>query len=266
MTDSELQEAKPAATLVLFRDREGMPPEILMVERSAGMAFAGGAVVFPGGRVDPDDHLIAQRFPDYEQDDAAARIAAIRETIEESLIAIGVVGNVSETWLDEARVWLHDRKPFSELLDAAGLTLDLSVMHYFARWRPPFREARVFDTRFFVARAPHDLPPPVVDETENVRTFWESAERVIALSGEGRVKVIFPTMRNLERLALFGSFDEAVAHLQEFEVKMIGPLIEEREDGRYLCIPEGLGYPVTAERLDLAQTAYRRDTFRNPDA
>lgn len=261
-----MPEAKPAATLVLFRDRAGLPPEILMVERSAGMAFAGGAVVFPGGRVDEDDFLIAGRFPDYDPDDAAARVAAIRETIEESLIAVGVVGAVSDTWLAEARVWLHDRKPFSVLLDAAGLSLDLAALHYFARWKPPFREARVFDTRFFIARAPDDLPPPVVDATENVRTFWESAARVIALSNEGRVKVIFPTMRNLERLALFADFDAAVAHLDEIEVAMVSPIIEERADGRYLCIPDNQGYPVTFERLDMAKTAYNNDrAFKPPE-
>ncbi|MEY2928089.1 MAG: hypothetical protein RL367_2566 [Pseudomonadota bacterium] len=265
MSDSENFEAKPASTLVLFRDRDGLPPEILMVERSAGMAFAGGAVVFPGGRVDPDDHLLAERFPEYETDDAAARIAAIRETIEESLIAVGVTGPVPDGWLDQARAWLHDRQPFSVLLDSAGLSLDLTVLHYFARWKPPVREARVFDTRFFVARAPDDLPPPVVDETENVRTFWESADRVIALAAEGRVKVIYPTMRNLERLALFGDFDAAIAHLRDHEVKMISPRVQEREDGRYLCIPEGYGYPVTAERLDLAQTAFRRERFETPE-
>ena len=264
MSESEMPEARPAATLVLFRDRTDLPPEILMVERSAGMAFAGGAVVFPGGRVDEDDFLLAQRFPDYDADDAAARIAAIRETIEESLIAIGLVGDVGDDWLAEARVWLHDRKPFSALLDAAGLSLDLSVMHYFARWKPPFREARVFDTRFFIARAPDDLPPPVVDETENVRTFWESSARVIELSREGRVKVIFPTMRNLERLALFSAFDEAVAHLADIDVAMISPIVEEREDGRYLCIPEGQGYPVTSEKLDIAVTAFNRDSFAKP--
>jgi 8-oxo-dGTP pyrophosphatase MutT (NUDIX family) len=42
----------PAATLVIFRDAAGAP-ELLMVERAKAMAFAGGALVFPGGRIDP---------------------------------------------------------------------------------------------------------------------------------------------------------------------------------------------------------------------
>src|SRR5688572_29215082 len=85
----------PAATLILMRDSlKDDAPDLLMVERAASMAFAGGALVFPGGRVDPGDHAIAANEalvgigPDPE--DAAARIAAIRETIEEVGIAVGI--------------------------------------------------------------------------------------------------------------------------------------------------------------------------------
>ena len=45
--------AIPAATLVVFRERAGTTPELLMVERAKEMRFAAGALVFPGGRVDP---------------------------------------------------------------------------------------------------------------------------------------------------------------------------------------------------------------------
>ena len=50
-----LQTPIPAATLVLFRDHPGRAPDLLFVERAKTMAFAGGAIVFPGGRVDPGD-------------------------------------------------------------------------------------------------------------------------------------------------------------------------------------------------------------------
>ena len=52
MSDSE---AIPAATLVVIRDSASGPPELVMVERPASMAFAGGMMVFPGGRIDPGD-------------------------------------------------------------------------------------------------------------------------------------------------------------------------------------------------------------------
>ena len=59
--DDDLPPAIPAATLVIFREAaDGGPPELLMVERAKAMAFAAGAMVFPGGRVDPGDHLLAE--------------------------------------------------------------------------------------------------------------------------------------------------------------------------------------------------------------
>ena len=115
----------------------------------------------------------------------------------------------------------------------------------------------MFNTRFFIARAPDDLPPPVVDETENVRTFWESAARVIELAAEERVKVIYPTMRNLERLALFNSFDEAKAHTDAIDIKMISPWMEERDGYRHLCIPDDQGYPITSESFQTVVSAYK---------
>jgi 8-oxo-dGTP pyrophosphatase MutT (NUDIX family) len=72
----------PAATLVLIRDRAGQRPELLMVERAKAMAFAGGAMVFPGGRIDPGDHALAALVDAGE--DGAARIAAIRRLPEHS--------------------------------------------------------------------------------------------------------------------------------------------------------------------------------------
>lgn len=256
-SDGSMVPATPAATLVLFRERSDGPPELLMVERSKGMAFAGGAIVFPGGRVDDDDRMLAERHGHLELEDAAARIAAIRETIEESGVPIGLGGPVLPSWLDHLRAALHDRQPFSALLADAGASLDLDALVPFARWRPNFKEARVFDTRFYIARAPDDLPDAVVDATENVRTFWSSAEESIAAALRGDVHVIFPTHRNLERLALFPTYDDARAHAEATPVEMVTPWIESDGDDRFLCIPEGLGYPVTRESLNTAVRAGR---------
>ena len=54
-------EAIPAATLIVVRERARRPPELLMVERAEGMAFAAGALVFPGGRIDEADRELGER-------------------------------------------------------------------------------------------------------------------------------------------------------------------------------------------------------------
>lgn len=245
----------PAATLVIFRHRKAAPPELLVVERSASMAFAGGAIVFPGGRIDPDDRIVAAAHP-HEPDDGAARVAAIRETLEESGIAIGFAKAPSPEWIARAQPRLHAHEPFSLLLSEAGLELDLDCLVPFARWCPAHREARIFDTRFYIACVADDAPDPVVDETENISSFWAGAQDVIDAADAGKVKVIFPTRRNLERLALFDSFSAAEAHARSTPVEVVTPWMETRDGEPHLCIPEGLGYPVTSEPLSIAMTAF----------
>src|SRR4051812_40501143 len=81
MTD----EAIPAATLIVVRETESGPPELLMVERAAGMAFAAGALVFPGGRIDDADLRLGDTLVV-----EPAMIAAIRETLEETAVPVGL--------------------------------------------------------------------------------------------------------------------------------------------------------------------------------
>ncbi len=253
--DEERPVPIPAATLVIFRHRLAGPPELLVVERSANMAFAGGAIVFPGGRIDADDHAIAAAHA-HERDEGAARVAAIRETLEESGIAIGFANAPSAEWIASAQPRLHAHEPFSSLLSEAGLDLDLDSLVPFARWCPAHREARVFDTRFYIASVSGDAPDPVVDATENISSFWASAQEVIDAADAGKVKVIFPTRRNLERLALFDSFAAAEAHARSTPVDVVTPWMEERDGEPHLCIPEGLGYPITSEAMRSAVTAF----------
>ena len=64
--------------------------------------------------------------------------------------------------------------------------------------------------------------------------------------------MIFPTRRNLERLAQFDSFAQAKAHTEATPQRTITPSIETTDQGRVLRIPDDLGYPVIEERFDSA--------------
>ncbi|HEX4738647.1 MAG TPA: NUDIX hydrolase [Allosphingosinicella sp.] len=244
----------PAATLILMRPAGSRPPEILMMERASTMTFAAGALVFPGGRIDPDDHATAAAVaPDVP--DRAARVAAIRETIEETGIAPALTPVPDAEQAAALRAGIGAGRPFAELLAEAGLSLELGALTPFARWCPNFRETRRFDALFYLAEAPRGMGDATADKAEAVRTFWASAADVLAEIEAGRARAIFPTRRNLERLARFGSFEEARADAERHSVQQITPWIEEREGRRWLCIPEGIGYPVTSEPLE---TAMRR--------
>ncbi len=233
--------AIPAATVIVMREGGGAP-ELLMVERAALMRFAGGALVFPGGRVDPADEALALEF-EGEGDEIAARIAAIRETIEEAGVAVAIDGPVEAL----SRL-VQAGEAFGPALADLGATLDPDALVPFARWLPQGVAHRIFDTRFYLARAPR-LAEPQVDGSENVRAFWARAQDVLDAADRGEARIIFPTRRNLERLAQFASFAEAVADAEAHPVRTITPWIETREGEAHLCIPDDLGYPVTAQPL-----------------
>lgn len=243
--------AIPAATLVIMRPSDsGGPDEILMVKRSATMAFAAGAVVFPGGRIDPDDHEVARRHgAGIEPADAAARVAALRETLEETGLAVGWHG-LTEQDVAEVRRALLGGTLLSDILAARDERIALESLVPFARWCPNFKEARTFDTRFYAVAAPPHGHELTVEEAEHSHIFWASAAATLAMADRGDVSVIFPTRRNLERLAQVPDFRSFAAHSCQYPVELITPWIEDRDGRSHLCIPDHLGYPVTSEAVD----------------
>ena len=248
MTDTSPDMVVPAATLVIFREQGDGPPELLMVERGRTMAFAAGAMVFPGGRVDEGDRRLAAAM-DRTDDATVGMIAAIRETIEECGLPLGLSTPPTPKALERMRAALNGAVPIGTALGEAGCTLDLAALVPFARWRPAHRHARLFDTRFFLARLPAGAPPARVDMTENVRLVWTTAQGMLDAADAGHATIIFPTRRNLERLAQFAGFDAAAAQARAMPDRVVTPWIETRDGEEYLCIPDDLGYPVTAERM-----------------
>lgn len=246
--------AIPAATLVVFRrDPAGGAAQVLLLERSGAMRFAGGATVFPGGRIDRADYDLAERVRgDLDLDDAAARVAAIRETLEESGLAIGLVGNVTAETAVAARRMLIERGTLAPVLEAFGWQLALDRLTPFARWLPKHRAPRIFDTRFYIADLGTGAVDVAVDATENTHLFWASAREALRLADLGEIQVIFPTRRNLERLAQFDDFAACLEHARTTPVVTITPAVAVRDGARWLTIPEDAGYPVHAEPIDSA--------------
>ena len=105
----------PAATLVLVRDRSGAAPEVLMVERASTMAFAAGMMVFPGGRVDPEDVALGERLGSPL---GAAIVAAVRETLEETAVPVGLDPLPSPTMALELQAELLAGTSLEQLLAA----------------------------------------------------------------------------------------------------------------------------------------------------
>lgn len=246
---------KPAATVIIFRQPvPTQPPELLMVQRANALRFAGGASVFPGGRVDPADRALAAGLAAdsidgkvVDLDELAARIAAIRETLEETGLAIAVDPPISGADAALARSLLLRDGALAPVLAQLGWRIAPDRLVPFARWWPGHNGS--FDTRFYLVDLGTGAVDIAIDQTENTHMFWASATDALAMADRGEIQVIYPTRRNLERLAQFASFAEARAQAQALGVRLIIPAEIEQDGMCWLTIPDGHGYPVLRETM-----------------
>jgi 8-oxo-dGTP pyrophosphatase MutT (NUDIX family) len=170
---------RDAATLIVV-DRTGPIPKVMLGKRHSAHAFLPGKFVFPGGRVEPSDRLMAVAAPldtrvevklrrevsrASHNSASALALAAIRETFEETGLLLGTRDYSART--APAGPWrefvLHHVLP------------DLSVLHFIARAITPPRYPRRFDTRFFAvdASAIADRVDRVVHaDAELVELIW----------------------------------------------------------------------------------------------
>lgn len=245
----------PAATIIIFRNApDNGAPEVLMTVRSRNMTFAGGMAVFPGGRVDPADYALGEEVSAQHglaPDEAAHQIAAVRETLEETGLALGLVGEINAVSAAAARAMLAEAGALAPVLDAFGWRLDLAQITPFARWFPKNEAiSRVYDTRFYLADLGTGAVDVSIDHAENTHLFWTTAQGALDAAERGEIKLIFPTRRNLERLALFASYAEARAQAEAIPVRTIMPQVVEQDGKPWLTILGDAGYPVTQELLE----------------
>ena len=141
-------------------------------------------------------------------------------------------------------------RPLADVLREERLNLDAAALTPFARWVPKFHAVRRFDTLFYIARCPDGDWQPRVIEGECTGAFWLTAQEVLDRDARGEARLIFPTRRNLERLAQHASFDAIEADAKAHPIEAVTPWVEERDGAKFITIPGHLGYPVTEERLD----------------
>lgn len=250
MTAPDPTGSTPAATVIIGRNgARGL--EVLAIERAKGMGFAGGAIAFPGGKVDQSDWPEGPEFEGFEgldPDEATAMVTAARECFEESGILLSRGPVVSAELRAELRPLSDQHKiSFGQLLARIGHRLDAVELRPFARWLPPPGLHKRFDTRFYLATLPEG-EEMLVDGHEAVHARWATPAELLADADAGRISVLFPTRCNIARLAQFDSVAALLSDLTPppFVQPDVGA------DG-WISIPDGVGYPYVRERLELVR-------------
>ncbi len=264
MTDAAPLVPRDAATVMLVRDGEtGM--EVCMLQRNLNSVFVGGAYVFPGGAVDPDDGGPALESTCLGRTDADAShqlgiesgglaywVAAVRECFEEAgvLLAVdedgAVVSMADADTAERFAQWRHkvnnDGTSLVDVCAAEGLRLCVGDIYYFAHWITPEGPPRRYDTRFFVVAAPpHQRPAH--DDRETIATIWVNPAAALEQQKRGELEMIFPTIKNLEAISRFESADELLAAAAAIdEVVTVLPRVVNDDHGIRILLPGDAGY------------------------
>lgn len=249
----------PAATILLLRG-DHATLEVFMVVRHHEIDFASGALVFPGGKVDrQDEDATLADYCDGASSDAAARalqIAAIREAFEECGMLLAkpqggrtLIGGTELAALEPYRAKLaRGEVRLIDFLRTERLRLACDQLTPFAHWITPAMMPKRFDTHFFIAEAPADQVA-LHDGHESVDSVWITPAAAIDGANSKRYTVIFPTLRNIEKLGRAQSPAQAISFSRAAPIVSVTPWTERRDDGTYLCIPIEAGYNVSEEKM-----------------
>ena len=265
---SDKSALRPAATVMLIRDIENGEFEVFMLQRTLNAAFAGGMYVFPGGRVDELDGIeeLEQLCDGLDDKHASGLlqipsgglaywVAAIRECFEEAGVLLARNSQTKQLVafdepaiiqrFDEARLKIHDSSlSVIDLCLSENLSLVTESIHYVSHWITPVGEARRFDTRFFVARAP-ESQEPLHDSQETIASLWVRPQDALDKLARGDLAMFPPTSENLKFLANFKTTAEVLAAAKKVSNPVaILPRLRTNSDGKVIGVlmPGDPGY------------------------
>ncbi len=230
---------RPASTIMLLRDGPaGL--QTFMVVRHHQIDFASGALVFPGGRLEAADAELAASLDGAADPLAPFKVAAIREAFEECGVLIARQNGGNALVSAERAKNLDRAAPFAELLAREGLAPAIDRLVPFAHWITPVFVPKRFDTWFFLALAP---PGQALahDGREAVDSIWLAPREALAEHGK-RFKLLFPTERNLWKLAAHADAASALAAARAGAIVTVLPETVEIDGGPGLKIPAEAGY------------------------
>lgn len=263
----------PSATILLLRDgADGL--EVFMVKRHHQIDFASGALVFPGGKVDPGDRdpALAEWCDGAEHwtgQGLGYPVAAIREAFEECgvLLARQAGDEAILSGKQLKKIQKKYRAPIAagdisiiEMVSEQDLTLACDVLVPFAHWVTPTIVVKRFETKFFVVRVPEGHVPKH-DGSESVDSLWVRPADALAMAESGEAVIVFPTRLNLEKLGHGATVEEALERARVEPIVTVQPAVIQEGGEVILRIPPNAGYDTIEGPVD---PVLKKMKARNP--
>lgn len=258
---------RAAASLIVLRDSPDGPQVLLLRRADKPGDQNSGATVFPGGLLDDADRGHYARCDGLDDVAASARlglpehglhyaVAAVRECFEEAGLLFAHDCGGAQLALDERdadettalRQALHaGRIGMDEVCERLGVRLAMGELAYFSHWITPLGMPKVFDTRFFVARAPQGQTARH-DASETVELLWLTPAQ--ALDRGRALKLMNVTTRTLHALAGFATVQAALDDARaRKDIPTIRPRLATGSQGRTVVNPGDWAYAEVG-RLD----------------
>lgn len=129
-----------------------------------------------------------------------------------------------------------------ELSEEAGIELDEDEeLIPYSHWITPEIVPVRFDTWFFLALAPAHSPPRP-DGVETVDANWVEPQAALDAHFAGKLKLVFPTIKQLESLLPFRTSADAIDGARGKGVPPIMPKVVGEGDDRRIVLPGEPGY------------------------
>lgn len=231
-----------------------------MLRRSEASHFVPDVYVFPGGTVDKSDlseqalarargvdpaslraQFRAQIEPSFPapvsspevHEAAGVAYAAVRELYEEAgvLLACDARGTpLSDADLAAHRDRLHAERSrvqageisFADLLQEIDAYANAHALALFSQWITPPVFSRRYNAHFFVAKASPDQGA-VADAFETHDGIWIAPQEALARCRDGNFRMVYPTIKHVERLAEFRDVDALMEFTRSKPIYSIMP-------------------------------------------
>lgn len=241
----------PSATVMLLRDGAA-GVEVLLMRRHAESRELGGAYVFPGGKLDPQDVETASGLLDRAPEALLAELgepgldtatasglylAALRETIEECGVLPGVV--LPQDSVQMLREHLKQGGAMGTGLDRLGLRAPTASLLPWSRWITPKVAAltrRRFDARFFVARA-MEGQEAVHDAHEATEVVWLRPREALERYWAREIDLAPPQIMTLAHFAAFATVDALIEMGRRRLPPLVLPQIIQAGPARCMAYP-----------------------------
>ena len=136
----------------------------------------------------------------------------------------------------------HRRAARRELREEAGVALPGDVeLIAFSRWVTPAQVRIRYDTHFFLAELPEGQGV-TVDGGECVAHRWIAPADALAATAAGKLALVLPTIKHLERLASYRSVAELLADGGSFDLSPVEPRVVLDGEQPTILLPGEAGY------------------------